>query len=118
MRTSTCSAIFIASALIVVFSQPSSVFGQGQDESKQLTSAFTLVSSPQAQYAQTLDEASFYAQLYVVNLRQDLTGAKCVDRNFFTWVRKFFKKDAKSISIVASVMMPDNTTHKIPLFQI
>ena len=52
------------------------------------------------------------------NLRQDLGGQKCVDASFFSWVRKFFKTDAKSISLVSSITMPDNTIQKIPLFQI
>jgi hypothetical protein len=105
-----------AGVLLAILAQ--SAYGQNPDSTKQLTAAFTLDSSSRAQYAEKLDEATFYAQLEVLNERQDLGGAKCVDASFFTWVRKFFKTDAKSISLVASITMPDNTTQRIPLFQI
>lgn len=113
----TGSRLFLATVLIAVLSQHVPIYGQSPDP-KQLTAAFTLDSSPHAQYAKSLDEATFYTQLQVSNLRQDLGGKKCVDSSFFTWVRKFFKTDAKSISLIASITMPDNTLQKIPLFQI
>jgi hypothetical protein len=118
MKRLPSSVLFLAGAFVVGPLVASPGYGQALDESKQLTAAFTLDSSPHAQYAQNLEEATFYTQLDVVNLRQNLGGEKCVDASFFTWVRKFFKNDAKSISLVASITMPDNTTQKIPLFQI
>jgi len=111
-------SLFLATTIAAAFSEFVPVYGQEPDATKQLTAAFTLDKSTHAQYAQNLEEATFYAQLEVVNLRQGLGGMKCVDASFFTWIRKFFKNEAKSITLVASITMPDNTTQKIPLFQI
>jgi len=89
-----------------------------QTDTKQLVAAFSLDSSSQATYAQNKEEATFYYQLNIHNLRQDLNGQKCVDKSFIGWIRKFFKADAKSISLTASVTMPDTTKQQIPIFQI
>ncbi len=105
-------------ALAVSLSLACSQHGTSQEDSKQLTSAFSLTSSAQSAYAQNLDEATFYYRLNIQNERQDLTGQKCVDKSFMSWVRKFFKSDAKSISISAAITMPDTTKQQVPLFQI
>jgi len=99
----------------LLFSQQSSA---AQPDPKQLSAAFTMSSSAQAGYAQNLEEATFYYQLNIQNLRQDLNGENCVDKSFLSWIRKFFKSDAKSISLAASVTMPDTTKQQIPLFQV
>jgi hypothetical protein len=89
-----------------------------QTDTNQLVAAFKLNSSSQSDYAKNLEEATFYYQLNIQNLRQDLDGQKCVDKSFMSWIRKFFKADAKSISLTASVTMPDTTKQQIPIFQI
>lgn len=115
LRGRNCELAVLA---ILLFLIPTPIRAQDGDSAKQLTEAFVLDTSAQARYAQNLDEATFYVQLAADNLRSDLTGTKCVDQSFLSWIRKFFKQDAKSISLVATVRMPDATTQKIPLFQV
>jgi hypothetical protein len=91
---------------------------QSPNDSKQLVDAFLLSSSSQSQYAKDLDERTFYVQLHVTNLRPDLKDTKCVDTSFISWVRKFFSKSAKTITIVTTITGPDGSPQKIPLFQI
>src|SRR5437016_16332 len=88
------------------------------DDPKALTKSFQLGKSPQADFAKTRNNATFYMQLQVNNLRPDLKDTKCVDSGFFTWLRKIIKKDTDAITLIATITEPDTTMHKIPLFQI
>lgn len=110
------SLVLVALTACTLLSFPQS--SVAQTDTKQLVAAFKLDSSSQSSYVKSLDEATFYYQLNIQNLRQDLDGQKCVDKSFMSWIRKFFKKEAKTILLTASVTMPDTTKQQIPLFQI
>jgi len=116
MQSKTSAILWYALLLCLPFVRAQDCIAQG--DPKQLTSAFSLTSSTQSNYAQNLDEATFYYRLNIQNARQDLNGQKCVDKSFMSWIRKFFKSDAKSISLAAAITMPDTTKQQIPLFQI
>ena len=87
----------------------------------QVVQAFALSASPQATYARDREENAFYVQLNVTNLRTDLSGTRCVDPSFLTWIRRMFKKDTKTITLVATITGPQEgsaNAKKVPLFEI
>jgi hypothetical protein len=122
-RGAPCFALIVASLLTSCCHSAGASRDTSKTESdpKQLSKAFFPSASPQATSARNREEATFYVQLQAVNLRPNLQGKKCIDQSFLAWIRKFFNKEAKSITLVATITGPDETANearKIPLFEI
>jgi hypothetical protein len=113
----THGTLKFAVRLFLLFLFGISAASQDSDRT-QLAKAFELRVSPQLDYAKDRVERTFYVQLQVNNLRPNLKDRTCVHSGFLSWVRKFFRRDAKTITLVATVTGPDRTVQKVPLFEI
>ncbi len=78
--------------------------------------------SSSVEYARALGPREFYMALQVAPLwGANADTSECIDKSFFSLVRKFFKEDAYSTSLISEITGPGQAKSeavRIPLFQV